>query len=128
MTSARESLLASRGIAPDLRLFKEAGHRPTRTDGVPGRIRTCDLRFRKPLLYPTELRGLGSSARAFGQGRHPYSRGGRRSGTPEIGSIGPRWPVRGRQRYRPAFAYSEKRSLKTAMNSSTIVDRSVNSG
>ncbi len=24
---------------------------------VPGRIRTCDLRFRKPPLYPAELRG-----------------------------------------------------------------------
>ena len=23
----------------------------------PGRIRTCDLRIRNPLLYPTELRG-----------------------------------------------------------------------
>ncbi len=28
-------------------------------DGVPGRIRTCGLRFRKPLLYPPELRGRG---------------------------------------------------------------------
>jgi hypothetical protein len=27
-------------------------------NGVPGMIRTCDLRFRKPLLYPAELRGL----------------------------------------------------------------------
>ena len=25
-------------------------------NGTPDRIRTCDLRFRKPLLYPTELR------------------------------------------------------------------------
>ena len=25
---------------------------------TPGRIRTCDLRFRKPTLYPTELRAL----------------------------------------------------------------------
>ena len=24
---------------------------------TPGRIRTCDLRFRKPMLYPAELRG-----------------------------------------------------------------------
>ena len=24
--------------------------------GTPGRIRTCDLRLRRPLLYPTELR------------------------------------------------------------------------
>jgi site-specific recombinase XerD len=26
-------------------------------EGTPGRIRTCGLRFRKPSLYPTELRG-----------------------------------------------------------------------
>ena len=26
--------------------------------GVPGMIRTCDLRFRKPTFYPTELRAL----------------------------------------------------------------------
>jgi hypothetical protein len=26
-------------------------------DGGPGRSRTADQRFRKPLLYPTELRG-----------------------------------------------------------------------
>ena len=25
---------------------------------TPGRIRTCDLRIRSPLLYPTELRAL----------------------------------------------------------------------
>jgi hypothetical protein len=25
---------------------------------TPGRIRTCDLRIRNPLLYPTELRAL----------------------------------------------------------------------
>ncbi len=25
---------------------------------APGGIRTCDLRFRKPMLYPTELRAL----------------------------------------------------------------------
>jgi hypothetical protein len=28
------------------------------TDGGPGRSRTADLRFRKPSLYPSELRGL----------------------------------------------------------------------
>ena len=26
--------------------------------GTPGRIRTCDLRLRRPTLYPTELRAL----------------------------------------------------------------------
>ena len=35
---------------------------------TPGRIRTCDLRFRKPPLYPTELRGQGGPIdRAAGQ-------------------------------------------------------------
>jgi hypothetical protein len=27
-------------------------------NGAPGRIRTCDLRIRSPLLYPAELRAL----------------------------------------------------------------------
>ena len=27
-------------------------------NGAPGRIRTCDLRIRSPLLYPTELQAL----------------------------------------------------------------------
>ena len=30
-----------------------------RTDGAPGRIRTCDPRLRRPVLYPTELQALG---------------------------------------------------------------------
>jgi hypothetical protein len=34
------------------------------TIGAPGRIRTCDLRLRSPLLYPAELPG-----RLFGAGR-----------------------------------------------------------
>ena len=29
----------------------------TESNGGPGRSRTADQRFRKPLLYPTELRG-----------------------------------------------------------------------
>ncbi len=38
---------------------KAAGvrHEPLRPLNVPGGIRTCDLRFRKPTLYPAELRG-----------------------------------------------------------------------
>src|SRR5437868_192142 len=35
-------------------------HPPTpcvKEGGVPGRTRTCDPRFRKPMLYPAELRG-----------------------------------------------------------------------
>ena len=27
---------------------------------APGRIRTCDLRIRSPMLYPAELRALGA--------------------------------------------------------------------
>ena len=30
-------------------------------DGTPGRIRTCDLRIRSPLLYPAELRAPDSA-------------------------------------------------------------------
>ena len=30
-------------------------------DGTPGRIRTCDLRIRSPLLYPTELQAHKST-------------------------------------------------------------------
>src|SRR3990172_10691098 len=37
-----------------------------RNGGTPGRIRTCDPRFRKPLLCPTELRGHESWS--FGTG------------------------------------------------------------
>ncbi len=36
---------------------------PKRARNIPGRIRTCDLRFRKPSLYPTELRGLMAISR-----------------------------------------------------------------
>src|ERR1043166_4296877 len=28
------------------------------SDGAPGRIRTCDARFRKPMLYPLSYEGL----------------------------------------------------------------------
>ena len=31
-----------------------------KVDGDPGRIRTCDPRFRKPVLYPAELRSHAS--------------------------------------------------------------------
>ena len=31
--------------------------RSQESDGDPGRSRTCDLRFRKPSLYPSELQG-----------------------------------------------------------------------
>jgi hypothetical protein len=31
--------------------------KPSLNSGDPGRSRTCDLRFRKPSLYPSELQG-----------------------------------------------------------------------
>ena len=34
---------------------------PKRLNGAPGRIRTCGLRIRSPLLYPAELQALISS-------------------------------------------------------------------
>jgi len=41
-------------------MLRNAGREVGRTTGsAPGTDRTCDLRFRKPLLYPTELRERG---------------------------------------------------------------------
>jgi hypothetical protein len=37
--------------------------------GGPGRSRTADQRFRKPLLYPTELRGREKSLSHFADSR-----------------------------------------------------------
>jgi hypothetical protein len=37
--------------------------------GTPGRIRTCDLRIRNPLLYPAELRGRETPRDAAGRAR-----------------------------------------------------------
>ena len=40
------------------------------TTNTPGRIRTCDRRFRKPLLYPAELRALPETwRRGFSRSR-----------------------------------------------------------
>ena len=36
----------------------DAGQPLTAGQGTPNRIRTCDLRFRKPLLYPLSYRGI----------------------------------------------------------------------
>ncbi len=38
---------------------------PARKAGAPGRIRTCDLRIRSPLLYPAELRARGGVSGRF---------------------------------------------------------------
>src|SRR5437867_3473904 len=37
----------------------EPSHRNTTKIGAPGRNRTCDTRFRKPLLYPLSYEGRG---------------------------------------------------------------------
>ena len=42
-----------------------------RTSNAPGRIRTCDLRFRKPMLYPLSYRGLGLASLAALVDRRP---------------------------------------------------------
>jgi hypothetical protein len=50
---------ARRGsVAPELMSPKSEiqAERAKRRFGLPGRIRTADLRLRRPLLYPTELR------------------------------------------------------------------------
>jgi hypothetical protein len=53
-------------------------------DGVPERIRTSDLRFRKPLLYPAELRGRGSGYTIGSSGRLPLLGMGEAAGRPSI--------------------------------------------
>gem|GEM_PF-3981002 len=40
-------------------------------EGAPGRNRTCDPRFRKPVLYPTELRVRGRIVNAVATLRKP---------------------------------------------------------
>ena len=50
--------------------------------GAPGAIRTHDLRFRKPPLYPTELRGQHRVDTSVG-GRNAEERFGVRSRTPK---------------------------------------------
>jgi len=43
-------------------------------NNAPGRIRTCDLRLRKPLLYPAELRAQDSRVMPSGGRANPKSR------------------------------------------------------
>ena len=42
--------------APDPKSGASANSATPAKSGTPGRIRTCDLRLRRPLLYPAELR------------------------------------------------------------------------
>ena len=51
-----------------------ASPRPAESTGslhAPGRIRTCDLRFRKPLLYPLSYEGLNSIISSIPEGLRP---------------------------------------------------------
>jgi site-specific DNA recombinase len=43
--------------------------------GAPGRTRTCDTRFRKPLLYPLSYRGRGGAAPKGGIGDRSWRKG-----------------------------------------------------
>ena len=47
-------------------LRRHAGNPMSNLFGGPGRTRTCDLRFRKPSLYPAELRSLAAPNRVAG--------------------------------------------------------------
>src|SRR6266566_1682740 len=56
----RADLLLARTCktAPGRLSFSRSQKRAKSEDGVPGKTRTCDPWFRKPMLYPAELRGL----------------------------------------------------------------------
>jgi hypothetical protein len=56
--SAREAVAGdmTRAVARNRAIDAEAAW------SAPGRIRTCDIRLRRPALYPAELRGLACGA------------------------------------------------------------------
>lgn len=45
--------------------------RLVKDDGAPGRIRTCDTRIRRPLLYPLSYEGTASRVPAENVRAHP---------------------------------------------------------
>ena len=53
--AARRAGAVPQGTAPRRRV--DPGAARSANNNAPGRIRTCDLRIRSPLLYPAELRG-----------------------------------------------------------------------
>src|SRR5437016_12780917 len=55
------------GAAPILRSLTTTSHS---LKNSPGQIRTADLRFRKPLLYPSELRGRRLILTSWGKFEH----------------------------------------------------------
>ena len=77
----RKTVLEELRNGPRLGLCPDSPLRLVHIANAPGRIRTCDLRIRNPLLYPAELRGQACLP-AFGdldqfpveQGRSFYHR------------------------------------------------------
>ena len=51
---------------------------PCRLAGAPGRIRTCDPKLRRLVLYPTELRARGVDVARFARERNSKARRNRR--------------------------------------------------
>jgi hypothetical protein len=86
---------------------------------APGRNRTCDTRFRKPLLYPLSYEGEGPKARAcspFGgsvpSGRFPTVSGRRRSYIPDPHVQGLRERTSGRVGYTGQYPLGRLRSRR----------------
>ena len=87
---------------PQVRKLEQSSGFPLCTGSAPDRIRTCDLRFRRPTLYPTELRARADVAvdpKASGS-ETPPSRGchGERRG----------WDSNPRGRYEPPKPLSRR--------------------
>lgn len=64
----RERSDRGHGLERPPRRLAEALAGARRASGAPGRTRTCDTRFRKPVLYPPELLGPGAGAGRPGRG------------------------------------------------------------
>lgn len=48
-------MVTSRSRVQNQRILNKTADSQKKESGAPGAVRTRDLRFRKPLLYPTEL-------------------------------------------------------------------------
>src|SRR5690606_34683268 len=70
--------------------------RVPRVFSAPGTIRTCDLRLRKPLLYPAELRELMRSATGTERAENSHGAAECASGARGSGGSGPRRARRAR--------------------------------
>jgi hypothetical protein len=72
-TRRRHAAISDLGPSPIVARFAKAKRHPspcrtTRKNGDPGMTRTCDPWFRKPMLYPAELRGLEPANKRWGLG------------------------------------------------------------